>query len=202
MPLPTTAMTANRAPADTSAVHAGDGEGSRDMKTRHEADIGQGRVGQHAVSSEAQSDSAAYEFQPQACTCGRSSAFCRGPELDEVVTENGLTLSAEVDIPCSAMTCTVPVPWQEEQLLELVMNGMRVAGLALALEAISSFVLGALATAAMPRQADITPRRERHRVQIQRLAGDVVQEPPPAGNMHRIYSATCIWGIMTSAHWC
>ena len=38
-----------------------------------------------------------------------------------------------------------PVNRQEEQLLELVMNGMRVAGLALALEALSSFVLGAVA---------------------------------------------------------
>ena len=33
---------------------------------------------------------------------------------------------------------------QEEQLLELIMNSMRVAGLALALEALSTFLLGAL----------------------------------------------------------
>lgn len=31
---------------------------------------------------------------------------------------------------------------QEEQLLELVMNGMRVSGLALAVEALSSLILG------------------------------------------------------------
>lgn len=36
---------------------------------------------------------------------------------------------------------------QEEQLLELVMNGMRVAGIALALQALSTLALGAPQTA-------------------------------------------------------
>jgi len=137
-------------------MHADSSDGSEHMRTRHEADIGLGRVGQHAMSSEAESDSAPYEFQPQVCSRRdhHDSAACRhrprtvnAPPSAPTETSQTTAALCTTYLNLLRSELTVIRSRQEEQLLELVMNGMRVAGLALALEAMSSFVLGAPALA-------------------------------------------------------